>query len=207
MKHRQATRVWAILSLLVAVCVWTLTCQTNDKQSDSRSGKPAESANGDEAKQVMNSSNSPTPPAEGDKANDQTGCVTKDMKPSIQITEIPRKGAGPDETERIAGTVTGANDEECKVVIFAHTDTWYVEPYRDSSDTPIGKDEGLAGPHVDQPCANVRDEAGCARTLGAAVARIRVHERAAGDVRLVREPTSLELDRRAIAQLGGPDPE
>jgi hypothetical protein len=88
----------------------------------------------------MNPNNSPTPQADGDKANDQTGCLPKGMKPSIQITDIPRKGAGPDETERIAGTVTGVSDQECKVVIFAHTNTWYVQPYIDSSDTPIGKD-------------------------------------------------------------------
>lgn len=61
-------------------------------------------------------------------------------QPGIQITEVPRKGAGPDEVQTIAGTVTGVNAQECKVVVFARTNTWYVQPYIDSSDTPIKED-------------------------------------------------------------------
>lgn len=62
-------------------------------------------------------------------------------KPSIQITDVPSKGAGPEAMERIAGTVSGVNVKECKVVIFTHTDKWYVQPYIDSPDTPI-RDDG-----------------------------------------------------------------
>ena len=58
-------------------------------------------------------------------------------KPEIQITEVPPKGAGPDRVERIAGTVRGVNIKECKVVVFARTDTWYVQPYIEGSDTEI----------------------------------------------------------------------
>lgn len=58
-------------------------------------------------------------------------------KPEIQITEVPPKGAGPDKVERIAGTVGGVNIKESKVIVFAHTDTWYVQPYIEGSDTEI----------------------------------------------------------------------
>lgn len=58
-------------------------------------------------------------------------------KPEIKITEVPPKGAGPTQVERIAGTVSGVNTKECKVVVFAHTDTWYVQPYIEGSDTEI----------------------------------------------------------------------
>jgi len=68
-------------------------------------------------------------------ANDSTQNHT--TKPEIQITEVPPKGAGPDRVERIAGTVSGVNARECKVIVFAHTDTWYVQPYIESSDTEI----------------------------------------------------------------------
>lgn len=59
------------------------------------------------------------------------------IKPEIQITEVPPKGAGPDRVERIAGTVSGVNTKECKVIVFAQTDTWYVQPYIETSDTEI----------------------------------------------------------------------
>lgn len=58
-------------------------------------------------------------------------------KPAIQITEVPPRGAGPDRLERIAGTVRGVNIKECKVIVFARTDTWYVQPYIEASDTEI----------------------------------------------------------------------
>ena len=58
-------------------------------------------------------------------------------KPEIQITEVPSRGAGPDRLERIAGTVRGVNIKDCKVIVFARTDTWYVQPYIEASDTEI----------------------------------------------------------------------
>jgi len=36
-----------------------------------------------------------------------------------------------------SGKVDGVNAEDCKVVLFAGTNTWYVQPYMDSYDTPI----------------------------------------------------------------------
>jgi hypothetical protein len=60
-----------------------------------------------------------------------------EAEPRIQITEVPFKGAGPDELQRIGGTISGVKSTECKVVVFAHTDTWYVQPYIESSDTEI----------------------------------------------------------------------
>src|SRR6185503_14074217 len=59
------------------------------------------------------------------------------IKPEIKITEVPPKGAGPDRVERIAGTVSGVNTKECKVIVFAQTDTWYVQPYIETSDIEI----------------------------------------------------------------------
>lgn len=58
----------------------------------------------------------------------------------IQITEIPSKGAGRDALETIVGRVSGVKAAECRVVVFARTNTWYVQPYIDSSDTSISED-------------------------------------------------------------------
>ncbi len=58
-------------------------------------------------------------------------------KPDIKITKIPPSGAGPDRTEVIAGTVEGIDAKLCKVVVYAHTDVWYVQPYAGASDTSI----------------------------------------------------------------------
>ena len=61
-------------------------------------------------------------------------------KPDIAITRVPSKGAGPDRTEPIAGTVSGVNVNECRVVVFARTNTWYVQPYAASPYTTISND-------------------------------------------------------------------
>lgn len=65
---------------------------------------------------------------------------THTTNPSIEITEVPSKGAGPESIETIAGTVSGVKISECKVVVFARTNTWYVQPYIDSADTSINAD-------------------------------------------------------------------
>lgn len=49
-------------------------------------------------------------------------------KPAIAITTVPPRGEGPDRMELIAGTVSGVDVSQCKVVVFAKTDTWYVQP-------------------------------------------------------------------------------
>jgi hypothetical protein len=61
-------------------------------------------------------------------------------KPTIEITEVPSKGAGPDRVETIAGKVGGVKKNECKVVIFVHTDRWYVQPYFAASHTSINEE-------------------------------------------------------------------
>ena len=61
-------------------------------------------------------------------------------EPRIKITNVPSKGAGPDALETIAGTVEGVNVKECKVIVFARTNIWYVQPYFNSSDTAINGD-------------------------------------------------------------------
>lgn len=60
--------------------------------------------------------------------------------PSIEITEVPSKGAGPEAVETIAGKVAGVKVKDCKVVVFARTDKWYVQPYIASPDTTINDD-------------------------------------------------------------------
>lgn len=61
--------------------------------------------------------------------------------PSIKITEVPNSGAGDTKMEIIAGTVSGVDVKECKVVLFAHTNIWYVQPYVGASDTVIQSDK------------------------------------------------------------------
>jgi hypothetical protein len=93
--------------------------------------------NGANAAPTNNQTNQPvTAPS----ANSSTGAEANATGPNIQITEIPSKGAGPDALETIAGTVSGVKVKDCKVVIFARTNTWYVQPYIDSPDTTINDD-------------------------------------------------------------------
>jgi hypothetical protein len=53
---------------------------------------------------------------------------TVEVSISIKITTVPPRGEGPDKIDLIAGTVTGVNLRECKVVIFAKTNVWWVQP-------------------------------------------------------------------------------
>ena len=61
-------------------------------------------------------------------------------EPRIQITLVPPRGEGSDSNGTIGGKVSGVNPKECKVVIFARTDKWYVQPTSASPHTPIGED-------------------------------------------------------------------
>ena len=66
---------------------------------------------------------------------------TNQADPNIRITQTPPKGGGPDRMEAIAGTVSGVNSKDCRVVIFAlGGDTWYVQPYVASPYTEIKED-------------------------------------------------------------------
>jgi hypothetical protein len=60
---------------------------------------------------------------------------------TITITEIPPAGAGPDSQGNISGTIKGVEKPETfKIVLYAHTDWWYVQPLADSPYTDIGTD-------------------------------------------------------------------
>jgi hypothetical protein len=64
----------------------------------------------------------------------------RNSKAGIAITRAPSKGAGPDRMEAIAGTVDGVNVKDCRVVVFARTNTWYVQPFAASPYTTISND-------------------------------------------------------------------
>jgi len=66
--------------------------------------------------------------------------ANKGEEPSIKITLIPPRGEGPDSNGTIGGKASGPNLKDCKVVIFARTDKWYVQPTVASPYTPIGQD-------------------------------------------------------------------
>lgn len=55
----------------------------------------------------------------------------------IQIVVVPPSGGGPDRMDTIAGKVRGVNFKQCRVVIFARTNTWYVQPFVDAPYTAI----------------------------------------------------------------------
>ena len=62
---------------------------------------------------------------------------------TVKFTEIPPAGAGPESQGNIAGTVTGLEKPETyKIVIYAHTDAWYVQPLTDDPYTDIAPDGG-----------------------------------------------------------------
>ncbi len=62
--------------------------------------------------------------------------------PTISFTRVPSAGGGPDQMEPIAGIVSGVNVKECdcKIVLFALTNVWWVQPYADAPFTDIKKD-------------------------------------------------------------------
>ncbi len=62
--------------------------------------------------------------------------------PVIRLTKIPPHGAGPDRMETIAGAVSGVNVRECdcRVVLYAKGDVYYVQPYMDAPYTELRAD-------------------------------------------------------------------
>jgi hypothetical protein len=117
---------------LVTLVMLLIGCQGSSSSSNSfapqsrnAQGTPAQANS-----QLIPRTNPSVSPTE---ANDAT-------KPSIEITEVPRKGAGSEVMETIAGKVSGVKIKECKVVVFARTDTWYVQPFIGSPDTSINDD-------------------------------------------------------------------
>lgn len=67
----------------------------------------------------------------------QQAPAPKATKPTINVTSVPpRDAGGPDKVAVIAGTVQGA-PQNSRIVIFAHGDVWYVQPYAASPYTRI----------------------------------------------------------------------
>lgn len=59
----------------------------------------------------------------------------------VQFKTVPPAGAGPDSLGDISGHVVGLpNPERYKVVLYAHTDHWYVQPTLVQPLTDIGQD-------------------------------------------------------------------
>lgn len=65
----------------------------------------------------------------------------KAAAPSIKITLIPPKGEGERSWGDIGGSVGGVDVKDCgcRVVIYAHTDKWYVQPFANKPFTAIGE--------------------------------------------------------------------
>ena len=67
--------------------------------------------------------------------------ATQSQSVIIKFTEVPPAGAGPQSQGDIAGIVTGIEKAESyKIVIYAHTDAWYVQPLTDDPYTDIAPD-------------------------------------------------------------------
>ena len=66
-------------------------------------------------------------------------CPPSPKGAGIKVTASPRSGVGgPDETDDIAGSVTGTKPAEARVVIYAHSgDRWWVQPLEDDPFTAI----------------------------------------------------------------------
>ena len=82
----------------------------------------------------------PKQTAESGQPKSQEPKKTTQTSPSITITLVPPSGAGESSWGTIAGNVQGVNVNECKVVIFAYGNTWYVQPWVASPYTEIDKD-------------------------------------------------------------------
>ena len=58
--------------------------------------------------------------------------------PAIVITSAPPAGAGEDTAGRILGRVSGVDPKQARVIVYAHTDLYYVQPMADRPYTRIG---------------------------------------------------------------------
>lgn len=59
---------------------------------------------------------------------------------TVAITQTPPCGGGPDVMATIGGTTTDAEKNTHRVILFAGTDRWYVQPYTAAPFTIIGRD-------------------------------------------------------------------
>jgi hypothetical protein len=63
------------------------------------------------------------------------------QKPVISFSEIPRSGGGAYDRADIAGKITGLKDPgRYKIVLYAFTDQWYIQPVTDAPFTDINPD-------------------------------------------------------------------
>ena len=70
-----------------------------------------------------------------------TGNIVTINAPVVSITEVPSQGGGPDSRGVIAGKIEGIQDPNAyRVVVYALTDHWYVQPTRDEPLTLINND-------------------------------------------------------------------
>lgn len=71
--------------------------------------------------------------------------------PQVLITEVPAVGPGGlgPPSEWISGKVSGVTPEEYRVVVYAHTDFWYVQPY-------VRPEPGLGAP--DGPLTRIESD-------------------------------------------------
>ncbi len=71
----------------------------------------------------------------------QPAATTTASGVEIQFIDVPRAGSGPTSRGNIAGRVVGLpNPSSYKVVLYAHTDRWYVQPLSASALTTIASD-------------------------------------------------------------------
>jgi len=66
----------------------------------------------------------------GMKPKKQEIGLVSGQKLSVTITTVPTRGQGPETEENIGGQVVGlTRPETYKIVLYARTDRWYVQPY------------------------------------------------------------------------------
>lgn len=130
-EFKVASRRYSFLGLAIFVAL-IIACQ--DSQSSNTPTQPTEPP-------AVDQPGAPMPTAQPKAANVLVAVQEEHAKkPAIEITEVPAKGGGNERIETIAGTVRGVKTSDCKVVIFAQTDVWYVQPYIAASDTAIKDD-------------------------------------------------------------------
>ena len=68
--------------------------------------------------------------------------AAEDVKPTVTIDKAPNLPPGPNGTDEITGKVSGVKPTECKVVVYAYGDKWYVQPTKENDEemTEIKKD-------------------------------------------------------------------
>jgi hypothetical protein len=71
--------------------------------------------------------------------------------PQVLITEVPAAGPGgpAPPSEWMSGEVSGVTPEDCRIVVYAYTDRWYVQPY-------IRPEPGLGAP--DGPLTRIESD-------------------------------------------------